>query len=147
MAPTAFVAALAGSFAADPPLIYVYAQRYTATRSWVPISCDGSVVAELSQGRFFAVSPAPGRYTLSPAKGVPRSVEVSAGKEVFLRLDWNYGLDRAPIAVLSVVNPADARREMKFLSYIPARRLHSSLAPHSDPSKPFEPRLLKREEQ
>ncbi len=124
----------------------MYAQRDTAARSWLPISCGSSVVAEIKQGTFFAISVPPGRYALCVKNGVPLPVEVHASEESFVRLDWDYEVGRSPIPVLAKVGATDARSEMKFLSYVSARRVHSSLVPKSDPRPPVEPRLRTRDE-
>ncbi len=73
--------------AEDSARIYIYAQRLTAARSWIPISCNGAVAAQLKRGTFFAINVAPGRYTLNVEKGLPAFVDVAAGGEVFVRLD------------------------------------------------------------
>lgn len=126
--------------------VYVYAQRDTAARSWIAISCSGIVVAELRKGRFFAINLAAGRYTLSLEKGVPLSLDLRSGEESFVRLDWNYGIGRPPIPVLSKVRRTDARREMKYLSYIGVKKAHSSLVSRTDPIQPVVPRLRTRDE-
>jgi hypothetical protein len=136
---------LAAALAAeDPTRIYVYARRDTAARSWISISCDNSVVAEVRQGTFFAVNVAPGKHALLTEGGVPSFVDLAAGKEIFVRLDWDYGIGRPPIAVFSQVDPADAQREMKYLSYVGVKRLHSSLVPKADPRQEVQPRLRTR---
>jgi hypothetical protein len=111
--------------AENPARIYVYAQRGTAARAWRQISCNGEVVAELKQGSFFAINVVPGRYIVSVDEGVPISVDVRAGEQVFVRLDWDYGLDRPPIPQLSKVYLAGAQQEIKYLGYVDAKRVHS----------------------
>jgi hypothetical protein len=143
------IAALASALALPPQdatRIYVYAQRDTAARSWIAISCGGAVVAELKRGTFFAINVAPAAYTLFVDKGVPLSIDAHPGEESFVRLDWRYGMDRPPIPVLAKVRQSEARKEMKFLSYISAKRVHSSLVPKTDPSPPIQPQLRRRDE-
>jgi hypothetical protein len=130
--------------AEDPTRIYVYARRDTAARSWVSISCDNSVVAEVRQGFFFAVNVEPRKHALSAEGGVPLFVDLTAGKEIFVRLDWDYKTGRPPIALFSQVNPADAQREMTYLSYVGVKRFHSSLVPKTDPRKEVQPQLRTR---
>ncbi len=96
--------------------IYVCAQRQTAARSWLPISCGSAVVAELRRGAFFAINVAPGRHTLGSEKGIPVFVDIRSGEESFVRLDWNHKIGRPAIPVLSKVRPTEARREMMYLS-------------------------------
>jgi hypothetical protein len=132
--------------AEDSTRIYVYAQRDTAARSWMAISCGSAVVAELKQGTFFAIDVAPGAYTLFVDKGIPLSIDAHPGDESFVRLDWDYGIDRPPIPVLAKVRQSEARKEMKFLSYIGTKRVHSSLVPKTDPSPPVQPQLRRRDE-
>ncbi|HLK65965.1 MAG TPA: hypothetical protein VKU19_21165 [Bryobacteraceae bacterium] len=97
------------------------------------ISCGGSVVAELKQGTYFAINLAPGKYAFSVEGGIPLFVDVSAGEESFVRLDWNYDVGRPPIPVLAKVRESDAHADIKFLSYAGAKRIHSSMVPKSDP--------------
>ena len=140
--------AIALSLSADDPArIYVYARRDTPARSWLPISCGGVVVAELKQGTFFAIDLASGRHALFLEKGVPLSIDVHPGEEFFVRLDWNYRIDRPPIPVLVKVVQAEARTEMKYLSYVSTKRVHSSLVLKTDPSPPVRPQLRTRDQQ
>jgi hypothetical protein len=132
--------------AENPARIYVYAQRGTAARAWRQISCNGEVVAELKQGGFFAINVVPGRYIVSVDEGVPISVDVRAGEQVFVRLDWDYGLDRPPIPQLSKVYLAGAQQEIKYLGYVDAKRVHSPMVPRNDPTETFAPRLHTRDE-
>src|SRR5438270_2241780 len=66
-------AALAVTFlqADDQARIYVYARRGSAARSWMSISCGSAVAAEIKQGRFFAITLPPGRYTFLGGNGAP----------------------------------------------------------------------------
>jgi hypothetical protein len=127
--------------------IYVYAQRLTAARSWLPIACGGSAVAELKQGMFFAIDVPPGRHALSTETGVPAFVDVHAGEEAFVRLDWSYQEGRPPVPVLAAVPPDQARKEMMYLSYIDAKRALSPSVPRTDPREPAQLRLKRREAQ
>jgi hypothetical protein len=140
------VAALAVTLQADDQArIYVYARRDTAARSWMSISCGSAVVAEIKQGTFFAITLQPGQYTFLGERGVPLSVDTHSGEELFLRLDFNYGVGRPPIPVLSKVRRGEARKEMKYLSYINPKRVHSGLVPKTDPSPSVQPELRRRE--
>ncbi|MGC4048275.1 MAG: hypothetical protein QM757_00970 [Paludibaculum sp.] len=130
--------------AEDSARVYVYARRETEARSWIAVSCRGAVAAEVKQGFFFALYLAPGRHSLGVENGVPLTIDAAAGEETFVRLDWHYEVGRPPIAALSKVRPDDARREMKYLVYVPAKRLHSSLASKSDPRAPVQPKLKER---
>lgn len=102
----------------DLDRIYIYAQRETAARSWRPISCDGAIVAKLKRGTFFAINVSPGRHVISDAKGVPLFVDVIAGRDFFVRLDWQIEVGEPAIPVLSRVNARVARNEMRFVTYI-----------------------------
>ena len=133
--------------AEDSARIYVYAQRDTAARSWLPVSCDSAVVADIKQGTFFAISLASGRYTLFVKNGVPVSIDVHSGEESFVRLDWEYEIGRPTVPVLVKVGQTEARSEMKYLSYVGAKRVHSSLVPKTDPSPPVQPKLRTRDQQ
>jgi hypothetical protein len=126
--------------------IYVYAQRLTPARSWIPISCGGAVAAELKRGMFFAINVAPGRSVLSLEEGVPAFAEVRSGEDSFVRLDWHFEVGRPPIAVLSVVRADQARKEMMFLSYINAKKVRSTSVSKTDPREPAQLQLKRRSE-
>ncbi|MBN9656562.1 MAG: hypothetical protein J0H49_00200 [Acidobacteria bacterium] len=131
----------------DSGHVYVYARRETEARSWIKVSCGGAVAAEVRQGTFFALSLPPGRYSLSVDGGVPLPIEAIAGNDAFVRLDWHYEEGRPPVPALSKVRPEDAAREMRFLAYVPARRLHSTQAARTDPRAPSSPQWKRREGQ
>src|SRR4051812_46375162 len=113
--------------AEDSARVYVYAQRDTEARSWLSISWDSVKVAELKRGMFFVLEFVPGRHILSVERGAPLPLEVRSGDESFVRLGWNHGANRPPFPILSKIYEAGARREIKFLSYIPAKNAHSNL--------------------
>ena len=133
--------------AEDPGRIYVYAQRLTAARSWLPISCGGAVVAELKRGMLFAINALPSRYTLNTESGVPAFVDVRSGEESVVRLDWNFEVGRPAVPELHAVRPDQGRKEMKFLSYINANKVLSSSVSKTDPREPQQLRLKTRDEQ
>ena len=124
--------------------IYVYELRPSAGRSWRPILCGGVEAAELKEGMFFAINVPAGRHTVRTESGVPASVDVHSGEEVFVRLDWSYQAGRAPIAELHVVPPERARKEMRYLSYIGAKKVHSPSVPAADPRERTPARLKTR---
>lgn len=126
--------------------IFVYAQRLTPARSWISISYGGAAAADVKRGMFFAINAAPGRSVLSLEEGVPAFVEVHSGEDAFVRLDWHFEAGRPPIAVLSVVRPDQARKEMKFLSYIDAKRVRSTAVAKTDPREPPQLQLKRRQE-
>ncbi|MBZ5601497.1 MAG: hypothetical protein LAO79_04245 [Acidobacteriia bacterium] len=126
--------------------VYVYSRRDTPARSWLSISCDHAVAAEVKQGRFFAIDVPAGRHALFVERGVPVSFDVRPGEELFVRLDWNHAMDRAPIPVLLKIDAAAARREMRFLSYVESKKIHSDLVAKTDPSPAPEPRLRTRDQ-
>lgn len=133
--------------AEDSIRVFVYSQRETPARSWMPIVCDGMRVADVKRGFFFVVNVSPGRHSLSVTDGVPVSVEASSGKEVFVRVDWNHELGRSPIPVLSRVEMERAKKEMRFLSYVDDKRIHSDAVPLRDPRPAENPSLKVRARQ
>jgi hypothetical protein len=134
------------TFSQDAARIYVYAQRPTAARSWLSFSCNGSRVAQLKQGTFFAMRLDPGRYTFTIVGGVPLSIDVAPKDEAFVRLDWNHSVGRPPIPVLRTVHSAQAHSEMKYLSYVDKKRVFSESVAKADPREPAEPRLKTRDD-
>lgn len=133
--------------AEDHGRIYVYAQRPTAARSWLPITCNGAAVAELKQGMVFAIDVPPGRHYLSTEMSVPMFVAVRSGEEIFVRLDWEHRSDGPPIPVLTAVRPDRAHKEMMHLSYISAKRVLSTSVRKTDPRAPTQLHLKRRPEQ
>src|SRR5437870_11118367 len=71
--------------------IYVYVQRETPARSWFPVSCDGSLVAKVKRGKFFAINVSPGRHVVSDEKGIPAFIDVRSGGQAFVTLGWRNG--------------------------------------------------------
>lgn len=134
------------AFAGDASRVYVYSQRLTDARSWLPVSCDGAVVAEIRRGYFFALEVAPGLHTLIVADGVPVPVRVASGEEKYVRLDWPRQAGRPAIPVLSAVPRDRARSEMKFLSYVEPGRIRAASVARSDPRQPEEQQLKRRRE-
>ena len=124
--------------------IYVYAQSETPARSWIPISCDGTVVAKLKRGRFFAVNVAPGQHMLSDERGIPVFVDARSGEESFVRLEWHIEVDKPVISVLEVVPRGQAREEMMYLTYIDTGKILSKSVPKKDPRQIPRPRLRRR---
>ncbi len=138
--------AMAASFTAagaDTGTIYVYAQRLTAAGSWIPITCGDTVVAELTRGKLFVIELPSGRYTLAPASGAPLVVKLRSGEESFIRLDWIYEAGQRAVPVLSMIRPEQARKEIKYLSYIDTGKVRSSAVPKTDP-RPAEPLQFKK---
>ncbi len=129
----------------DTGRIYVYAERDSEAHSWMGISCGGAVVAEIERGTFFAVHLASGRYSLSTERGIPTAVEIRSGEDVFIRLGWNYGIDRPPIAILRQAPADQAERAMKYLSYVPLRHIFSSAVDKADPRTPVKLQLKTRQ--
>lgn len=123
--------------------IYVYVQTETPARSWFPIFCDGTVVAKLRRGRFFAIDVAPGRHMLGAKESVPVFVDAESGKDYFARVEWSNGeVDGPAIPVWEVVPEDTANRDMVYLTYIDADKALSSSVPKTDPRG--EPRLSRR---
>ena len=139
----AFYALLLASLA-HAETVYLYAQRETPARSWLPVYVDGAPAADLRRGTFFAVQLPPGRHSFTIETGVPLAVELRKGESAHLRLDWNHHQGRPPIPTLSRVPQARAEKEMMFLSYIPANKIHSTAVPKSDPRPPAKPEFQTR---
>lgn len=125
-------------------ILYVYAQRDTPATKWLPITIDGAPAAELRRGACFAIQLPPGAHTLSTPSGVPLSLDLQNDQPAFVRLDWNQQLNRPPVPVLSRVPQTRAEKEMMFLSYVPANKIHSTAVPKIDPRQPAQPEFKAR---
>lgn len=144
---TVFVLLGPTAAADDLSRVFVYAQRETPARSWMTILCDGQRIVEVKRGFFFVVNLRPGLHSLSVSDGVPVSVNVGSGEEAFVRIDWNHDVRRPPIPVLNSVAVDRAKKEMRFLSYVDRKRVHSTAVPGADPRPPENPQLRVREPQ
>jgi hypothetical protein len=140
-----FFLAAVSLLAQDSGRVYVYSRRDTPARSWLAISCDGKSLAGLKQGKFFAVKLPPGGHVFEAEGGVPFSADLRRGEDSYLRLDWNHGLGRAPISVLTQVDMAQARAEIRFLSYVDVKQIHSAIVFKADPTEMVAPQLRTRE--
>ena len=133
--------------ASDSARIYVFSRRDTPAKSWMSVSCGNAAVADIKQGFFFALNVEPGSYTLSVKNGVPRNVQIHPGEDIFLRLDWDHGIDRDPIPLFSPVAATQAQVEMQYLTYVSAKQMHSAIVSKTDPRPPLTPHLRTRAEQ
>lgn len=106
--------------------VFVYAQRETPAKSWLPVICDGGPAAQIRRGYFFAIDLAPGRHWLAPRDGVPVSIDVRPDAEMFVRLNWSHDLRRSPIPALGVVPAETAILEMRFLRYVDTKRVEAT---------------------
>lgn len=145
--PATFTIALmliASSAAAeDATRIYVYALRNTPARSWMPVFCDGQVMADVRAGAYFAINIPAGRHILSIDPGVPLPIDIGSNETKFIRVDWHHEIGKQPIPVLNLITAELAESEIRFLSYIEQRRQHSALVAVSDP-QPRRPQLRTR---
>jgi hypothetical protein len=130
----------------DGARIYVYAQRLTEARSWLAISVGQTRVAQITRGTFFAVDVPPGQHSVSLENGVPAILRASPGGECYVRLDWSLHINRRPVPALSVVPHEQARREIRFLTYIEGRRIVSPAVLRADPRTTEDARLKRRGE-
>jgi hypothetical protein len=142
---TAFILCIPLVAADELSRVFVYAQRETPARTWTPVGCDGENIAEIKRGFFFSVNLPPGRHLLSLKDGVPVSIDVRPGVETFVRVDWNYDVRRSPIPVLSSVAEERATKEMRFLSYVETKRIHSLAVSKADPRPSVIPQLKTRQ--
>jgi len=143
----ATVAFAAGDSAGRGAQIYIYGSWEYPVRSWVPVSCDGEVVAKVRRGRFFAINVSPGKHLLSQDDGIPRPVNAHAGQPSYLRLGQEVSDEpsgKSVIPVLEAVDPDQARKEMVHLVYIDADKLYSSAVPQQDPAPVSRPQLKPR---
>jgi hypothetical protein len=138
------VASVFPASAEDNGRVYVYAQRLTEARSWMPVYCDGEPVARIKAGRLFAIHLAAGRHTLSLEPGVPLPIEVRPGEESFVRLDWHMELGRSAIPVFNLTRPELARKEMTNLSYIDPKQALSPAVAKTDVRELRQPELRRR---
>ena len=127
--------------------IYVYAPRETAIRSWLPVQCDGTPVAKIKRGNFFAINVAAGKHMLSGGKGVPLFVDSPAGSEAFVRLAWQVEIGEPQTLVFDNVPARVGRNELRFVVYIEPKQALSNSVPKTDPHPPPELQFKPRDDQ
>jgi hypothetical protein len=125
--------------------IYVYADPHAAVSSWQPVSCDGGVVAKIKKGTFFALTMASGRHTCAIADGTPTFVVVDPHRDIFLRVEEYVVVGEPRVLLLSRVAPDLARKEMRWLPYIPVKKVLASNVSVADPRTPEEPKFENRQ--
>lgn len=131
----------------DLARIYVYAQRETPARSWLPILCDGTPVAKIKRGTFFALNVPVGRHVISSTTGVSSFVDVRAGHEYFVRLNWQLEHGEPPILVFDSIPATVARNEMRFVVYVDSKEVMAGSVPKTDPRPAPELHFKRRDEQ
>jgi hypothetical protein len=144
---TLFLLCIQFSTAGDQPRVFVYAQWDTPPRSWTLVSCDDGKIAEVKQGFFFAITLSQGRHLLALKDGVPLPLDLHTGDDTFVRVDRHYAGSQPPILILSTVPAETATKEMRFLTYIEKKRIHSANVPKEDPRPPATPHLNTRQSQ
>ena len=68
--------------------------------------------------------------------GVPVAVMIEAGRDAYVRLGWHYQVGQSPVAMLQTVSSDTALRELRFLSYVDAKRIRASLVLRTAPTNP-----------
>jgi hypothetical protein len=133
----------------NPTRIFVFAAWELPVRSWVPILCDGRVVAKVKRGRFFAINVAPGQHILSEQDGVPAFVDARSGEDVYVQVQQHVedsSSGKSVIPVFQVVAPNEARKQIIHLAYIDADKVYAESVPKDDPNGSSPPQVKKRGE-
>jgi hypothetical protein len=127
--------------------IYVYSDWDSGLRSWVPIFCDGTLMAKVKKGKYFVISASPGRHTLTASDSIPVFVEVVAGKEAFVRTQQNtvVGLTGSyKMSSLKIMPHGRGQSDTNNLVYVDPKQIDSSLVLREDPARLERPTLRKR---
>jgi hypothetical protein len=127
--------------------IFIYASWEYPARPWVPVSCDGTLVAKVKPGRFFAINVGPGKHMLTQNDGIPLVVNAHPGQQMFVHLGQEVSDEpsgKVVLPVLQAVAPEEARKEIIHLVYVDSDRLYSSAVSRQDPTQPSPPRLKQR---
>jgi hypothetical protein len=119
--------------------VYIFAAWESSYRSWVPVVCDGVLVAKVKRGRFLAINVSPGQHMLTVKDSLPVFVNLRPGEEIFVQLSG-----KSPIPALAANPPGRARSEISNLVYVDAGRVYSTSVPKEDPSLRWQPQLKKR---
>lgn len=129
----------------DPFRFAGYADLHAAASTWQPVSCDGVIVAKIKRGNFFALIAASWRHACAIDNATPAFVTVKPNEDVFLRVDEHDIIGEPRILILSSVPPDLARKDIRWLPYIPAKILTSTVNP-ADPRAPEEPKFKTRQQ-
>jgi len=127
--------------------IFIYSSWEYPARSWVPVSCDGTLVAKVKRGRFFSINVGPGTHTLTQNDGIPLVVNARPGQQIFVQLEQQVSDEpsgKVVLPVLQVVAPEQARKEIIHLVYVDSDKLYSSAVSREDPTQLIPPRLKQR---
>ncbi|MGE5112448.1 MAG: hypothetical protein ACM3JB_16405 [Acidobacteriaceae bacterium] len=127
--------------------IYVFADWDSPQHAWIPIYCDGALVAKVKAGKFLAIEVPPGQHTLLAGDGVPLPFEIFPGKDVFVAVQYHmrlYPSSKSTIPVLAIFPESEARIKIVHLVYIETKQMHSPLVSRQDPTVLWRPELKKR---
>ena len=141
------------SFAATDPTkpaiqVFMFADREAPPRSWVPISCDGTVVAKIKQGKFFTINLTPGKHVFSQGDGIPLFVDIHKGEQLFIQLERQTRADasgKSDVTALVEVDPTWARKILAYLTYIDTDKRFSPAVLMEDPTVSSRPQLKQRD--
>lgn len=127
--------------------IYVFADWDSPQHAWIPIYCDGALIAKVKAGKFLAIEVSPGRHTLLAGDGVPLPLETSTGKDVFVAAQYYvrlYPSGKSSIPVLAIFPESEARIKIVHLVYIETKQMYSPQVSRQDPTLLWRPELKKR---
>ncbi len=125
--------------------VYIYSSHESGMRSKLAISLDGTILAKLKRGTFFAVNTTEGRRIISTSKGVPLFVDLKAGQQAFVRLGMRAEVGELSTVVFDSMPPRVASQEMRFVLYIEAKDVLSASVPKTDPRPAPDMPFKKRE--
>jgi hypothetical protein len=97
--------------------LHIYRARLDLGKAAHPtVSCDAFAVARIQNGRVYTMKIPPGRHSFNVGdKTAVVEVDVEAGKEYFLRIDYPPNASFATGATAVVVDPAEGFKEIKKL--------------------------------
>jgi hypothetical protein len=127
--------------------IYVFADWDSPQHAWIPIYCDGALIAKVKAGKFLAIEVPPGQHTLLAGDGIPVSLDTSPRKDVFVAVQYNirlYPSGKSSIPVLAIFPESEARIKIVHLVYIETTQMYSPLVSRQDPTLLWRPELKKR---
>jgi hypothetical protein len=128
----------------EPGRVFVYAQFSAPGHGLHEVQCDGTPLARIKRGTFFAVNLPSGRHIFTAENTAPAVIEVRPGTDSFLRFEANV-LAEAARAFLLSTSPDLAHRDMRYLKYIAAKWALSDSVPRQDPRPPEEPHFRTRD--
>ncbi|HEY3826255.1 MAG TPA: hypothetical protein VGL82_16935 [Bryobacteraceae bacterium] len=111
-----------------PATVHIYRYRLSVEQTRHPkVSCDAFPVARMQNGRVYAIRVSPGWHvfaTMDDPTGI--RVDIMAGKEYFVRIDYPVNSTYSDRATATLVAPEQGRMEILKLRALDGQYIEAS---------------------